>query len=133
MRRRLAVLGAATALALVPRLSLAVMHHVQIQDNVFSPAAIVVAEGDSITWTHLGFNPHTVDQNAEEGSCLDMFGGFGSGMMIPGDTFVWVAAGLGDAYYHCDFHCPPMFGEITVEESTPAETATWGSVKALYH
>ncbi len=133
MRRLLIVVGAATALALAAGSSPAIMHDVQIHDDFFSPATLVVTEGDSVRWTHMGFHPHTVDQNAEAGSCQDMFGGFNSGMMIPADVFVWGAVGVGDAYYHCDFHCPTMVGTVTVEESTPVEAATWGTIKALYH
>ena len=51
----------------------------------------------------------------------------------PGQVAVTVAAGVGEFYYHCDFHCPPMFGQLTIMESTPVEGSTWSTVKATYH
>jgi plastocyanin len=127
------VLVAVAAMALSPGISRALMHDVEIHDNFFSPPAITVAEGDSVRWTHMGNNPHTVDQSIAEDSCEDLEGGFESEILMNGDTFMWVAAGIGDAYYKCDFHClMGMVGEVTVEETTPVETASWGTVKSLY-
>jgi plastocyanin len=88
MRRLSSVICAAAVLVLAPGVSRAVTRDVEIHDDFFAPAAMEVAQGDSIRWTHLGTHPHTVDQNAEEGSCLDMFGGFSSGLLTNGDTFV---------------------------------------------
>jgi plastocyanin len=132
MRRWIAVLCASAAIAWIPGSSSAETHFIEMHDNFYSPATLTVVEGDLIQWTNLGTMAHTVDQN-EEDSCADLVGGVSSGTMLNGDIFVWVAAVVGEFYYHCDFHCPPMFGQLTITESTPVEASTWSTVKATYH
>lgn len=122
----------AAAVALVPGAAQAAMHLVEIGDSFFAPNFLVVTEGDTIQWNHMGQMPHTVTQSAEVGSCTILVGGFGSGTLQSGGVFAWVANQVGDLGYLCEFHCPPMTGEIIVQESTPAEGAAWGAVKSLY-
>lgn len=132
MRQWIGVICAVAAVALIPASSSAETHFIEMHDNFYSPATLPVAEGDLIQWTNMGAMPHTVDQN-EEDSCADLVGGVSSGTLLTGETFVWVAVGLGEFYYHCDFHCPPMFGALTIVDSTPVEASTWSAIKATYH
>ena len=123
---------ATAGVAVVPGVSQAAMHMVEIGDSYFAPNFLVVAQGDTITWTHMGQMPHTVTESTEVGSCSMLVGGFDSGTLQNGGAYTWVADRVGDIGYHCEFHCPPMTGEIIVQESTPAEGAAWGAVKSLY-
>jgi plastocyanin len=131
MMKRWAIVFCAAA-ALGAAAAQAAIYEVEIHDSFFSPESLVVAVGDSVRWTHMGAMPHTVDQSDAEDSCTNLPDGFSSGMMTNGDTFVWTALDVGDAYYHCAFHCPPMVGEVVVEEASPAAAATWGMLKATY-
>jgi plastocyanin len=132
MRRLMMVIGAAAFVALGAGVSQAVIHDVEIHDFFFSPASLTVAVGDTVRWTQMGAMPHTVDQTDGEDSCTPLVGGFLSGTMMNGDTFVWPAMDVGEVYYRCAFHCPPMVAEVIVQDPAPVDAAAWGTIKALY-
>jgi plastocyanin len=112
--------------------ALATTHDIMIGDNFYSPTSLVVTLGDSIMWTNTGIRLHTVDQSTEDASCNSLPGGFTSGTLNPGDTFLWVADSLGDVFYHCAFHCPSMSASLTVMDAVGTESSAWSTLKSLY-
>jgi plastocyanin len=78
---------------------------VSVQDNSFSPAAVKVAKGDTVTFTNDGAIAHTV--TATSGAKFD------SGSLAPGATFKFTAVKAGTVSYVCTFH-PGMQGTIEV-------------------
>jgi plastocyanin len=79
---------------------------VSVDDNVFSPANVILNEGDSVHWTHVGNSLHTVTGNHP-------FNLWDSGILNPGDTFDFVFTAGGTYGYHCDFHTS-MKGNVRV-------------------
>jgi predicted lipoprotein with Yx(FWY)xxD motif/plastocyanin len=77
---------------------------VTIADFSFSPGAITVPVGASVTWTNTGQRPHTV--TADDGA-------FGSGTLAPGATYQQTFATAGTYTYHCAIHAS-MVGTVTV-------------------
>ncbi|MCZ7546964.1 MAG: cupredoxin family copper-binding protein [Anaerolineae bacterium] len=77
---------------------------VTIADTMFSPHAIVVATGATITWTNEDASAHTV---------TSLEGWFESGELAAGATFSWLADRPGTFRYYCDIH-PQMEGVIIV-------------------
>ncbi len=75
---------------------------VQISDSTFTPAAIEVAAGETVTFENGGAIAHTVTGDD-----------FDSGSMAPGDTFGFTASEAGSFSYVCTFH-PGMRGTIEV-------------------
>jgi plastocyanin len=78
---------------------------VSARDNSFSPKALAVSVGDTVTFTNDGAVPHTV--TATSGSEFD------SGTLAPGRTFTFTAAKAGTVTYVCTIH-PGMQGTIEV-------------------
>jgi len=75
---------------------------VDIVDYAFEEPHIEIAVGTEITWTNQGVAPHTVT------------GSFGdSGLIPPGDSFVFVVTEPGTLAYACQFH-PEMTARLTV-------------------
>ncbi len=93
---------------------------VAIADSGFSPGALVVAPGTTVTWTNGGRNRHTVTADG---------GAFGSPTLIPGDRFTVAAPTTPGVYaYHCNFHSY-MRGTMTVSLvslTAPAPVTTGG-------
>jgi plastocyanin len=77
---------------------------VSIANFSFSPAAITVSIGATITWTNNDSSSHTV--TADDGS-------FDSGRLAPGATFSQTFATAGTFAYHCSIHSM-MKGTVTV-------------------
>jgi plastocyanin len=78
--------------------------HVDIRDFAFSPAAIEIEVGTTVTWENYDTATHTV--TADDGS-------FDSGDLAQGDTFSHTFDKAGTFTYHCNFH-PNMIATITV-------------------
>jgi plastocyanin len=79
---------------------------VTISDNFYSPAAITVDSGKTVTWVWAGANPHSVTFDA---------GG-------PGDSGIRVTGSItaqfflkGTFNYHCLVHGTAMSGSVTVQ------------------
>ena len=75
---------------------------VAVADNSFSPAALKVAVGDTVTFENEGQIAHTVTGDD-----------FDSGSLAPGGTFTFTASEAGAFSYVCIFH-PGMQGTIEV-------------------
>jgi len=76
--------------------------NVQISNNYFSPANLVVKTGAMVTWTNNGSVGHTVTST----------GNFNSGNIDPGKTYSRMFNIAGTYKYFCDNH-PGMTGTIT--------------------
>jgi len=93
----------------------------------FSPSAITIKAGDSITWVNQG-GSHNV--TADDGSfrCAhgcDGDGHGGDGTVSPGWTFTLKFNTPGTIGYHCQMHGSPgggMYGTITVQPAPPPPT-----------
>lgn len=79
-------------------------YRVEIRELAFQPQNLLVALGDTVTWTNHDLVSHTVTAADSE---LD------SGHLPPGGTFVWVANGSGVLPYLCRYH-PIMTGNLRV-------------------
>ncbi len=77
---------------------------VTIAGFAFSPATLIVAVGDTVTWTNTDTAVHTV--TADDGS-------FDSGSLGTGGTFTHTFDTAGSYAYHCTIH-PGMTATIVV-------------------
>ena len=77
---------------------------VSVADNNFSPAAITVARGATVTWTWTGRNPHTVTFDDGTTSAQQTTG-----------TYQRAFAAAGTYPYHCVVHGTLMSGTVTVQ------------------
>jgi len=76
---------------------------VTIGDFAFSPAAIEVKVGDTVTWTNNDSLPHTVTGD----------GGVDSGELATGQTYTKTFDTAGEYAYACTIH-PAMTGTVVV-------------------
>jgi plastocyanin len=81
---------------------------VQMGDNTFTPDSVTVNVGDTVTWNHVGNNPH--DVTADNGA-------FSSPRrMANGQSFSWTATAPGTFTYTCTIHAARgMKGTIVVQ------------------
>ena len=78
-----------------------------------------VAAGDTVTWNNVG-GLHTVTQCDDDFSACPLPGGFDSGFLSPGDTFLQTFDAPGVITYWCALHPVQMRGRIVVEDqATP--------------
>lgn len=77
---------------------------VTIKDFAFSPAALEIAVGDSVTWTNEDSAPHTVTGD----------GGIDSGNLAQGKSFTHTFESAGAFAYRCSIH-PNMTGTVTAK------------------
>ena len=101
--RRLAI-AAAIALALGAPSARAQQLQVTIDNFTFTPAALTVKVGDTVTWTNHDDIPHTVVSA----------GKFRSKALDTDNTFSFTFTAAGDYQYFCSLH-PHMTGMIKVE------------------
>jgi plastocyanin len=102
--------------------ALAAAHNAQMVESggkySFSPAALTVHVGDTVTWTNTADAPHTVTS--------DTAGHFASPQVGGGKTYSLTFTGTGSFAYHCTIHTY-MHGTIDVvaEAATvpPTDTA----------
>jgi plastocyanin len=87
---------------------------VRIVDFQFTPNAVTITAGGTVTWTHAGNAPHTVTSNTDV---------FDSGRLANGQTFSFRFPNPGTFAYHCEIH-PSMTGTITVQAAAGAGQAT---------
>jgi plastocyanin len=78
---------------------------VTIQNLAFSPSALTVPVGTTVTWTNNDSTAHTVTSKT---------GLFDSGIMNQGATFSFTFNNKGVFEYHCTIHTT-MNGTVTVE------------------
>lgn len=81
---------------------------VTIQNFAFSPAAITVKKGATVTWTNNDQVAHTVTET-------DGKTGPDSSALNPGQTFTFTYNSVGTFQYHCSIHTS-MTGTVTVTE-----------------
>lgn len=99
-----ALLLAACAVA-APALAADAATVVLARDFMFTPAAITVKAGSTVTWTNRDDEPHTVVSDA---------GLFRSGALDTDDSFSYRFDKAGTYHYSCSIH-PRMVGTIVVE------------------
>jgi plastocyanin len=91
--------------------------NVTIQNFAFSPAAITVAKGTTVTWTNRDSTAHTVT--------VDSGNGPKSSQLQKDQTYSFKFDQAGTAAYHCSIH-PYMKASVTVTETatpSPAQKA----------
>lgn len=81
---------------------------VSIVNMSFSPAALTVAKGTTVTWTNNDTVGHTVTET-------DGQTGPASATVAPGKTYSFTFATAGTFKYHCSIH-PTMTGTVVVTE-----------------
>lgn len=97
--RRASLALAALAFSALP--AFAADHTVTIQGFAFSPAALTVAAGDTVTFVNQDSAPHTATG-----------GGFDTGRLNKGQSAKVTIGAAGEFAYKCNFH-PSMTGVIT--------------------
>ncbi len=76
------------------------MNHVEIRDHAFAPPVITVHQGQYVMWTNRGNQLHGVTQGlCPNGHCTPTPGGFNSGPLNPGGTFICQFTQLGTFAY----------------------------------
>jgi plastocyanin len=81
---------------------------VKITDFTFSPSALTVAIGTTVTWTNEDDAPHTVDATTRA---------FGSGVLDTDQRFSFTFTTPGTYKYFCALH-PHMTGTIVVQAAS---------------
>jgi plastocyanin len=95
---------------------------ISIRDNSFNPAEVTITEGDTVRWTHNGFQPHTTTSGLD-GDNVDGLWDSGTLFFI-GQTFsLTFNVPEGTFPYHCTFHWGTgMKGTIIVQSDTLTDT-----------
>ena len=94
---------------------------VTIKDFSFSPSAMTVKVGTSVTWINTGPSAHTVtsDNNVWDSGTLGAPGG-GGGYGTAAGTYQFTFNTMGTYHYHCKIHPPASYpgftGTITVTQ-----------------
>lgn len=90
------------------------------QANQVCETAVVT--GDTVTWT-VQSGTHTVTQCSDSTFASCGSGGFNSGTLNTGGTFVQSFSAAGTTYYRCEFHPTAMRGRIVAAQAaTPSPT-----------
>jgi plastocyanin len=80
---------------------------VSIENMAFTPAAIKVKVGTTVTWTNNDSIAHTVTADSGDGP--------NSGNLDPGKTYSFTYKSVGTFSYHCEIH-PDMTGTVQVAQ-----------------
>ncbi|MBT4677015.1 MAG: hypothetical protein HOB67_04090, partial [Acidimicrobiaceae bacterium] len=83
-------------------------------DTAYLPAEIRVEVGDTVTWTNDDTVIHTVTSGTSTGVVTTADDLFGSGPMVPGDSFSHTFTEAGTFDYFCTPH-PWMTGTVVVD------------------
>jgi LysM repeat protein/plastocyanin len=84
----------------IPPTPVPVMNMVEIRDNFFAPPVITVRQGQYVMWTNRGNQMHGVTQGlCPNGQCTPTPGGFNSGPLNPGATYICQFTQLGTFAY----------------------------------
>jgi plastocyanin len=92
------------ALALCATAAHAADHKVRIEGMKFVPDRLVVAPGDTVTWTNADFVPHSVTAAAAKVE---------SGDLAANRTWTWKAGAAGQLDYICRLH-PVMRASVII-------------------
>jgi plastocyanin len=76
---------------------------VTIKNFAFSPSALTIKKGTTVTWTNEDSVPHTIKSDT-----------FNSGTLNTGNKFQFTFSSTGTFDYSCGIH-PQMSGKIIVE------------------
>src|SRR3954468_5747528 len=76
-----------------------------IKDFAFSPSALTIAPGTTVTWVNEDESPHTIADNGKA---------FRSAALDTNDRFSYTFGQPGEFLYHCTMH-PMMVGKIVVK------------------
>jgi len=103
----------------------AVTKQVMIENFVYSPAALTIAVGDTVTWTNMDEAPHTVTVTSGPEK-------FASPTLQKGETFTHTFTKAGTYQYYCAVH-PDMKASVTATggggtPTTPTPTPTTPSM-----
>jgi plastocyanin len=85
--------------------------NVQIKDNVFEPQQLAIHPGDTVVWTNVGKNNHTV-------TGIDTTLVWDSGNLVPGQTYKRTFDNPGVYNYRCNIH-PGQTAQIIVGTVEP--------------
>jgi len=83
-------------------------NNVTIQSSAFSPTAITVTAGATVTWTNKDAIAHTVTSDASL---------FDSGSIAANGVYSYTFATAGTYHYHCTFHTM-MTGTVVVNAAS---------------
>ncbi|RJP81046.1 MAG: hypothetical protein C4524_02515 [Candidatus Zixiibacteriota bacterium] len=86
-------------------------NQVNMQNNLFIPDTITVAQGTEITWNNNDSWEHTVTSGFPGGNT----GYFDSGIVGAGGTFNFTFDSVGTFPYYCEIHPVVMRGTVIVE------------------
>jgi plastocyanin len=104
----------------------AVSHSVTIANIAFSPTALTVVLGDTVTWTNHDSVPHTVTVSSGPET-------FSSPTLNKGDHWSFTFTKAGTYKYYCAIH-PNMVAAVTVAAASPGgapTTATPGTMPGM--
>ena len=96
----------ATALVVIARPSSAAQINVMIENYQYSPSALSVHVGDSVTWTNMDQAPHTVTTSSGPEK-------ISSPTLQKGESFTFTFTKAGTYQYYCAVH-PEMKASVTV-------------------
>lgn len=85
---------------------------VSIEDFAFDPESVTISTGDTVRWTNMDSDEHTVTD-----STLD------SGTLEEGDTYEFTFTEPGTFEYYCSIH-PEMEGTVTVTDGDMTDNMT---------
>lgn len=115
------ILAAIAAILIAASPARAATHQVSIQGLAFSPAAISVAVGDTVTWTNNDTVPHTASSTT---AAL-----FDSGNLVTGASFSFTFATPGTYSYRCNIHTE-MTGSVVVSATAAGTIPSAGTTPA---
>lgn len=115
--RRLPFLLFVWFLVLVPPVGAADLK-VEATDNLFTPATLTAAVGDTVTFTNSGKAPHNVQFSDKSQTGIDI--------LNPGASRSITLNKAGTFDYICSFHPPDMKGTITVAGASEASGGNAG-------
>src|SRR3954452_21183075 len=115
MRRLLLAAGATLGLLVAP--AWGATSDVSVKNDAFTPAAVTINPGDTVTWTFNGTDPfdldHTVTSDSGQPESFDSDPGTVSPVHMTGDQFSHTFNSPGVFTYHCKVHSF-MHGKVTV-------------------
>lgn len=116
LSRAVVALGVTVVVLAGPAVDAQQSSGVDVRDNEFVDADIVVTAGDTVAWSQSGSNPHSV--TADDGS-FDSHPDCLPNCMGQGDTFSHTFETPGEYPYHCKIHGGPdgqgMSGIVRVQ------------------
>jgi amicyanin len=109
-----AVVGKVAPSKVAPARTTSATKSVMIENYAFSPAALTVSVGDTVTWTNMDSAPHTVTVSSGPVK-------FASPTLQKGQTFSYTFTKAGTYSYYCAVH-PDMKATVKVTGSSTSPT-----------